>query len=122
MRPVDNCTVEDLKTFAPDEKIFLGALPDATLLGTLRTKFDLNPLLVSCWACLLSQVPEDQRRRFGNQTAADLRRLALSCRQQHDDISPNMATLSEEVGEAQAASKRKLSEAVGEAASKRKRT
>ena len=107
MRPVATCTVEDLKNFAPDEKIFWGALSDATLLGTLKTKFDLNPLLASCWACLLSQVPEDQRRRFGSQTAADLKRLALRLRLEHDDISPNMAS---------------LSEAVGEAASKRKRT
>ena len=88
-----NLDVADLMKVSPDMKEFLKPLIGRTL-PELRDMFGLNPCMISCWACLLSQVQQKHRHVFNKTADAPaLWDFAKSLKDRHGGEEASLRTL-----------------------------
>ena len=55
--------------------------------------FTVNPMMVSCWACLFGQVKKAERRKVFDHAHAHLWQIALQLTEQHAGVQPNMRSV-----------------------------
>ncbi len=60
-----NCTVREMIPWSPDVGGHLAALSPAWTLSEVAHRFGVSAMMLSCWACLSSDIPEDYAARSG---------------------------------------------------------
>ena len=92
-------SMAELRGYLPDEKDLLAKIPETWTGEQVTNVFSNSPLMVACWACLASQIPEagSTRRVFERASPRELRRIQHRLLLKHGGVAPNLVTLAEEL-------------------------
>ena len=87
----------DLRFLNPDQTGLTAAIDEWTTWQELEDRFGLHPLMISCWCCLLSQVPSDSWHLFVT-PSAKLPEAVHQLRHEHEGVPPAPAALITQMG------------------------
>ena len=76
-----------------DNKCILHQLEDSMTWIQATHMFTVNPLMISCWACLFGQVVKAEHRKVFDHAHAHLWQIALQLTEQHAGVQPNMRSV-----------------------------
>ena len=85
--------VADLRRVCADKKCVLHQLEDSMTWIQATHRFTVNPLMISCWACLFGQVVKAEHRKVFDHADARLWQIALQLTEQHAGVQPNMRSV-----------------------------
>ena len=89
----------DLRRVSADKKCVLHQLEDSMTWIQATHRFTVNPLMISCWACLFGQVVKPAHRKVFDHADAHLQQIALQLTRQHAGVQPNLRSIALEAAE-----------------------
>ena len=89
----------DLRRVCADKKCVLHQLEDSMTWIQATHRFTVNPLMISCWACLSGQVVKPAHQKVFDHADAHLQQIALQLTRQHAGVQPNLRSIALEATE-----------------------
>ena len=83
----------DLRRVSADKKCVLHQLEDSMTWIQATHRFTVNPLMISCWACLFGQVVKPAHRKVFDHPDAHLWQIALQLTRRHAGVQPNLRSV-----------------------------
>ena len=96
-------TLDELSAFAPDSHSHLDSYPAETTLLRLAMDFNMHPLLVSCWSCLIGKAVADYGFEQTLDALRDDNETTISALDNHvslwgEELPPSMSRLMQACG------------------------
>ena len=85
--------VADLRRVCADKKCVLYKLEDGMTWIQATRMFTVNPLMISCWACLSGQVVQPAHQKVFDHADAHLWQIALQLTEQRAGAQPNVRSV-----------------------------
>ena len=93
----ERVSVQLLQQMSADKNGYLADLDAGLTWKQLNQLFGMNPLMISCWACLFRGVKTDAQKEVFQEASMRLWNIARQLSAEHDGVEPNMRSLAMEV-------------------------
>ena len=85
--------VADLRRVCADKKCVLHQLEDSMTWTQATHRFTVNPLMISCWACLFGQVVKPAHQKVFDHPDTHLWQIVLQLTRRHAGVQPNLRSV-----------------------------